>query len=844
MLRLTLKNLWAYKVRLTLTGVAVVLGVAFMAGTMVLTDTMDRTFDTMFETANAGTDVVVRRPSPVESQQVQTRERVPAELVEKVGAVKGVAVAKGAVTGFAQLVQSDGTLSSTRGGTVTIGTNWIDDEDLNAFSLDSGRSPRAGDEVVIDKATAETQGWAIGDEVEVMAMGEPVKLRLVGIAGFGDIGGLPGASLVAVDDEVAQRYFAAPGYYDSIVVRAGEGVESEALRSEIDSALGFGVYEVVTGEADTADKKSKFAENLGFFNTFLMAFAFISLFVGTFIIYNTFSILVAQRTKDNAMLRAIGASRRQVRWAALCESAAVGVLAAGVGLGLGVAMSFGLRALLGAVGIDLPEGETVVAMHTIVTSFVVGVGVSVVSAVGPVIRASLVAPIAALRGVASDRSAASFSRAVVGILMTSVGGLAFAGGVIGAGENPLMLLALGTLAVFGGVFVLGPVIARPIVVVLAIPVTLLGGAVGRIARDNAVRSPKRTAATSSSLMVGVALVGFITILAASAKASVDEAIDKTMRADFVIESGAAGQGGFSPELAARLSQIPGVEAVSTYRSSPAEVDGKSVFLDSVNTATIDQLYDLEAVEGAIGDVGPGEIAINKNRAAESGTRIGDTLKVRFSGGEVMLKVAAIYRAQFPEGGFLVDNSTLEAHVTDRYDKKVFVSMVDTVSPEAARATIQGVTSSYPNADIQDQAGFKHDITSRIDSMLNLVYGLLGLAVLIALMGIANTLALSVHERRREIGLLRAVGMTRGQVRSAVRRESVLIALLGVVLGTVLAVASAWGIAHALKEDMPVFEIPQSQLVVIAAMAAAAGVLAAFGPARRASKLDVLDAIAE
>lgn len=844
MLRLTFTNLWAYKVRLALTGVAVVLGVAFMAGTMVLTDTMDRTFDAMFETANAGTDVVVRQPSAVESQQVQMRERVPAELIGKVRTVEGVAAAEGTVNGFAQLVKADGTLSSTRGGTVTIGANWIADADLNPFSLDSGRPPQAADEVVIDKVTADAQGWTIGDEVKVLAMGQPVNLHLVGIASFGSIGGLPGASLVAVNDEAAQRHFAAPGYYDSIAVRAVEGVEPEELRSGINAALGAGAYEVVTGEADTAEKQNKFAENLEFFNTFLMAFAFVSLFVGTFIIYNTFSILVAQRTKDNAMLRAIGASRRQVRWAALCESAAVGVIAAGIGLGLGVAMSFGLRALLGAAGIDLPDGETVVAMHTVVTSLVVGVGVSVVSAVGPVIRGSRVAPIAALRGVASDKSAASLGRTVVGILMTSAGGLAFTAGVIGAGDSPLMLLALGTVTVFLGVFVLGPVIARPVVGVLAVPVRLLGGAVGRIARDNAVRSPKRTAATSSALMVGVALVGFITILAASTKASVNEAIDKTMRADFLVESGAAGEGGFSPELAARLRQVPGVEAVSTYRSSPAEVDGKPVMLDSVNMATIDQLYDLEVVEGAITDVGAGAIAVNKNRSADTGTGVGDTVKVRFAGGEAELKVTAIYKAQFPEGGFLVDNSTLEAHVTDQYDKKVFVSMDDTVSLEAARTSIESVTSSYPNADIQDQAGFKYDITSRIDSMLNLVYGLLGLAVLIALMGIANTLALSVHERRREIGLLRAVGMTRGQVRSAVRWESVLIALLGVALGTVLAVASAWGIVHALKEDVPVFEIPQTQLVVIAAMAAAAGVLAAFGPARRASKLDVLDAIAE
>jgi len=345
-------------------------------------------------------------------------------------------------------------------------------------------------------------------------------------------------------------------------------------------------------------------------------------------------------------------------------------------------------------------------------------------------------------------------------------------------------------------------------------------------------------------MVGVALVGFITVLAASTKASITDAVDRSFRADYVVESGAWTEGGISPELATRLAALPEVAAVSAYRSTPGEVDGTSTMVDAVDTATIDDVFDLQVSAGAITEVGDGTIAVSSGLASERGVGIGDTVTVRFAGDEVALRVAAVYDARFPEGGYLVDNSTLEAHVTDQYDKKVFVSLDGSVGADQARAALDEIVAGYPNAELLDQGGFVGDITAGIDAILNLVYGLLALAVVIALIGIANTLALSVHERRREIGLLRAVGMTRGQVRSTVRRESILISLLGTGLGTGLAVASAWGIVKALGEDVTTFVVPPAQLAVIAGLAAAAGVLAAFGPAHRAANLDVLDALAE
>jgi putative ABC transport system permease protein len=845
MLRLTVKNLWAYKVRLALTGVAVILGVAFMAGTMVLTDTMTKTFDGMFETANAGIDVVVQQPTSVESDDMTVQDRIPAETVDQIRSVEGVEAAAGTIQGFAQLVNADGTASSLDGIGATLGTNWITDEALNPFSLAAGHAPEAPEAVVLDQATIDTQGWQLGDTITVLAKGAPHELTLVGSATFGDVEGLPGATLVSVNDEAAQQLFAEPGHYDNVAVAAAEGVDIAALATNIDETLGAGRYDVATGEADTAEKQSDFQKDLAFFNQFLMAFAFVSLFVGTFIIYNTFSILVAQRTKDMAMLRAIGASRRQLLRSVIAESALVGVIAGAIGLVMGVLMSFGLKALLSMVGLDIPSGETVVSTKTVITAFVIGVVVTVLSAVGPAVRGSRVRPIAALRDVAVDRSAVSVGRTLTGVAMTALGATAFAAGVVGSGASALQLLAVGSVGVFLGVFVLGPVIARPIVRMLGAPAAR--GVTGRIARDNATRSPKRTAATASALMVGVALVGFITILASSTKTSVTEGVDKSFRADYVVDSGAWGDGGFAPELAAQLDALPEVEAVSGIRGAPVATADGSTTVDAVETETIDSLFDLGVTDGAMPDVSGTTVAISTEEAAKQHLAMGDTVELTFAGGEpVQLEVAAVFSENLSGEGratYLIDVSTYEEHVVDQYDRKIYVSTVDSISAEKSREALETALVAYPNAELQDQAGFKESITSEIDTMLNLIYGLLALAVVIALIGIANTLALSIHERRREIGLLRAVGMNRGQVRNAVRWESLLIALLGTALGGLLAVGGAWGIVQALgSEGVTTFTVPPTQMAVIAVLASAAGVLAAVGPARRAARMDVLDAI--
>ena len=458
-------------------------------------------------------------------------------------------------------------------------------------------------------------------------------------------------------------------------------------------------------------------------------------------------------------------------------------------------------------------------------------------------RASRVAPIAALRDVAVDRSHLSIARVIAGLLVVGGGVAAVAAGIAGDGQGALKLLGLGAVTTVLGVFVLSPVIARPALRVLGAPALLVSGKVGHLARENARRNPKRTAATATALMVGVALVGFITILASSTTAAVSDNVDRAFRADYVIESGSWGQGGLATELEDQLTGLPEVATISPLRLAPVSIDAGTTEVGGVDTATLDGLYDLDVTQGSIADVHGDAIAVKSDIAAEHGLALGDTVTVTFGRtGPVELTVAALFEDDFNE--WLVGLDTFEANVSDQYDQKVFVGTADGIDAATSRASIEQVLEAWPNAELQDQAEFKESITSEIGQILNLIYGLLALAVIIALIGIANTLALSVHERRRELGLLRAVGSTRRQIRTAVRWESVMIALLGTGLGVVLALAGAWAIIQGLAgEGIDTVVVPPGPMLVIVGLAGLAGVLAAVGPARRAARLDVLSAIA-
>lgn len=843
MFRTTLKNLAARKLRLVTTSLAVLLGVAFMAGTLVLTDTIGASFDRLFASANAGTDVQVRHEAAFEDQEMGIqRARIDLSLADRIAKVDGVATAEGYTLTYAQVVGKDGkAIGDPNMGPPTFGGNWLHDDGLNPYDLAQGRAPRTDGEVAIDRGTARKGDFHVGDRIDVLTKAGRKAQTVVGITTFAGQDSPGGAQVTLFTDHAAQAYLTAPGKVDAIKVAADPGVSDEELAARIERVVPAGT-EVLTGAQITAEDQQDMRDNMAFFNTFLLVFAGIALFVGSFIIYNSFSILVAQRGKEMALLRALGAARRQVMGSVLLEAVVVGLLASAAGLVAGVGVASGIKALFEGMGIDIPSGAVVVSSKTVLVSTIAGLGVSVASAVFPARRAAKVAPIAAMRDVANDVSGSSRTRAVAGLGLTAVGGAAMAAGLFGdAGPGPV---GLGALLVFLGVAVLGPVLARPLSRVIGSPLPRLKGTAGTLARENAMRNPKRTSATAAALMIGVALVGCITILAASTKASVADNVDRSFTGDFVIDSGAFNSGGLSPDLAKRLAELPEVDAVTGVRMTLGEVDGSPSPVFAADAAALPRLLDLGVSSGSLDDLGPKAIAVSEAKATGHGWKVGDVVPVRFAETGVQpLKVAAVYADASLTGDYFVGLPAFEANVADQFDLKVAVELADGVSAAQGRAAITKVADDFPQGTVQDIGELKEASTAQVDLMLNLIYALLGLAVLIALLGIANTLALSIFERTRELGLLRAVGMTRRQLRATVRYEAVIISLLGTVLGLGIGLAFGWAMVRALADKgIGVFALPVGQLGVVVAIAAVAGIGAAVLPARRASRLDVLGAI--
>jgi putative ABC transport system permease protein len=726
-------------------------------------------------------------------------------------------------------------------GAPVLGGIWLDDAALNPFAIDEGRAPTADDEVVLDRHSAETGDLDVGDTVSVLTQAGTVEAELVGITTFGGNDSPGGASFALFVPEAAERYLTEPGRVDAIRVAADDGVSQADLVASIERVVPPGT-EVLTGEAITRETQADIRADMGFLTVFLMAFALIALFVGSFIIYNSFSILVAQRTREMALMRAIGASRRQVMSSVLLEALAVGLVASLAGLAAGVGIAVGLKALLDSMGLAFPSGSIVLGPSTVVISVVAGLGVSVVSAVLPARRASRIAPVAAMREVAVDGSAGSRRRAVVGSALTTLGAATMAAGLFGGG-GPAPV-GLGALVVFLGVATLGPVLARPMSRVLGYPAAVTRGLPGRLARENAMRNPRRTAATASALMIGVALVGFISIMASSVKASLRETVERSFTGDLVVESGAFGSGGLPVELAPRVAALPEVEAASGFRMAPARVDGVSTMLTSVDPSMVERVVDFDLASGSLVELGSNEVAINADAAADHGWELGDTVPVQFAEtGEQPFTVVALFGEADVFGNYLISHAAYDANVADRFDVKIALALADGVDPETGRAAVESVTDGYPRAEVQDRAEFRAAAGANVDMLLSLIYVLLALAVLIALLGIANTLALSIMERTRELGLLRAVGMTRSQLRATVRHESVIMALLGTTLGLAIGVAFGWTVVQAMTDvGVSTFALPVPTLLVVALIAAVAGVAAAVLPARRAARLDVLEAI--
>jgi putative ABC transport system permease protein len=847
MWKVTLKGIWSKKVRFLLTGIAVMLGVAFVSGTFVLTETISNTFNGLFDDIYQHTDAVVRAEEQFSGQGFgdEGRGTVSESLLPTVRRADGVAVADGSVQGLAFIVDRKGDVLGSKGqGAPSFGFSFSPDAELSTIHVVSGRGPRAPDEVVVDKKSADDAGYEVGDTVPVVTQTGRNDYTLTGIVKFGTADSPLGATIAAFTVPTAQKILGTPGQFNTINVQADRGVSQnevvanirDALRGQPDSDN----VEVISGEAITRESQSNLKDNLSFFNTFLLIFGIVALLVGSFIIFNTFSIVVAQRGRELALLRAIGAGQRQVLGSVLFEAVLVGLVASTIGFVAGIFLAAGLKALLGALGLDIPASEIAIPAAAIIWSYVLGMIVTVVAAVAPALRAARIPPIAAMRDAAIDTSSTSPRRAVFGIVVTLVGVALLVLGLFG--DSGLLYVGIGMGVVFLGVAVLGPTISAPISGAFGIPIQRIKGVTGRLARENAKRNPKRTSATAAALMIGVALVGLITVFAASARTSVDAAIDRSMKADYVVTSPGFGMGAIPLEAQQQLGQLPEVESASGVRAGQAEIDGSVTQVIAADPSQIDQLFDLRPKQGELGDLTEQGIAVLDTVADDNGWKVGDTVPITFAQtGTQQFEVQSIYE-QSGFTNYVITIDAYEQNFRDQFDFQVYVSTKGGVTPENT-AAIKQVMKQYPGPEVKTRDQYKESQAQQINQFLNLVYVLLFFAIVIALFGIANTLGLSIIERRHELGLLRAVGMSRRQLRSSVRWESVIIALLGTLLGLVIGVVFAWAMVKALADQgIDKFSVAPGQLLLIVILAGLFGVLAAAWPARRAAKLDVLSAI--
>ncbi|MEV7731823.1 FtsX-like permease family protein [Streptomyces sp. NPDC088921] len=847
-LRLSMSSLGAHKRRFAGTFLAVFLGVAFLAGTLVMGDTLRAGFDTMFGNATSGTDAVVRSAeaitTPGESQGV--REPVDTDLVRTVEQVPGVAAAAPDIQGAGQLIGADGKPIGGQ-GPPTLAGNWIDDPELNPYRVAEGRAPRKSGEVVVNRGTADRGHLKIGDTT-VLRTPDPVEVTIVGLATFGGEDGMAQVTFTGMTLSDAEKYLTAgPGEASSIQVRAGPGVGQQELVDRLTPVLPRGV-EAITGQESTEENTDMISSQfLDIFTTFLLVFSGVAVLVATFSIHNTFAIVVAQRTRENALLRALGASRRQVTAATLTEASVVAVTASAAGLAGGIGIAAGLQVLFPAIGFPFPEGDLVIGVLSMVLPLAVGVIVCLGSALLPAVRAGRTAPLAALRETAVDQSGASRLRAVVG---GGLAALAVAVTLTGVLVSPSIWLAgAGSVTALAAFVVLGPVASTTAVRVIGGPLDRLRGVTGSLARRNALRSPRRTAATASALMIGVAVVCLFTVFGASLKATMDQTVSRSFAGDVAVSTPSFGAGGsgLSPRLAGAVQRLPEVDTAVGLGRGVAEVDGKGRALTVTDPLALERTFDLGKVRGSLRDLGTDGIAITEKQAEKQGLTTGDKARLTFTdGARDTFTVRAVYGQSELAGDYVITRAAWAPHRTQDSDTLVAVSFKDGVSTGAGKAAVEKVAARYGDPEVQTRDEYAQSSAGGIDMMLTLVYALLALAVLIALLGIANTLTLAIHERTRELGLLRAVGQTRSQLRAMVRWESVLVAAFGTVGGLVLGAFLGWVLVKAsdgASDSAFAFAMPPLQLAVVALVGLAAGALAGLRPARRAARLDVLRAIA-
>ncbi|MFJ2416156.1 ABC transporter permease [Streptomyces brevispora] len=850
----SMRNFFAHKGRMALSAVAVLLSVAFVCGTLVFTDTMNTTFDKLFAATSADVTVSPKSARTDETPQNGKPESLPASVVARVAKADGVKDAEGAVSSMAvTVVDSHNKNMGSETGAPTIAGNWTHN-DLRSMEITSGHAPRGPTEVMIDADTADKHHLKIGDELRTIAVTGDIRARISGIAAFKVTN--PGAAIVYLDTATAQqKLLGRPDVFTHVSVTAEPGIDDGTLKRSVATALdGSAAYKLQTQQEAADANKDSMGSFLDVMKYAMLGFAGIAFLVGIFLIVNTFSMLVAQRTREIGLMRAIGSSRKQVNRSVLVEAVLLGIVGSVLGVAAGVGLAVGLMKAMGVVGMELSTQDLTVAWTTPVIGLALGVIVTVLAAYLPARRAGKVSPMAALRDSGTPADAKSgWLRAGIGLVLTGSGAAAlWATAQADKSSDGSLFLGLGVVLTLIGFIVIGPLLAGVVVRALSVVVLRLFGPVGRLAERNALRNPRRTGATGAALMIGLALVACLSVVGSSMVASATDELDKSVGADFIVQS-SKGQL-IVPQAAEALTTAPGIEHVTNYKVLGAKLTNPDGSTTDQHVTAADPTYpqDLRR-ETVAGDLpaayGKDAMSVGDGYATAHGIKVGDTITVAFeAGATAKLKVAAITSddTSVDQGSMYMNTATAQRYVpADKMPKNLimFAKAQDGKEKEAY-AALKSSLAQYPQYKVQNQADFKQSLKDQIGQLLNIVYGLLALAIIVAVLGVVNTLALSVVERTREIGLMRAIGLSRRQLRRMIRLESVVIALFGALLG--LGLGMGWG-TSAQKllalEGLGVLEIPWPTIITVFVASAFVGLFAALVPAFRASRMNVLNAIA-
>lgn len=840
MFRLSLKMTLARKGRLLLTSLAIILGTSFLSGTTIFSDTINSTFDRLFTDVFRDVDAYVRSTDSVDTGFGEQRAPSPISALEIILGVDGVSAAVGDMQSFARVIGKGGKPLGEDQGPPTFG-GIASESSAALWNVETGRLPVGPTELMLDRATATAGKFTVGDAVRVNALSGTREFTLVGIANYGDISSPGGATFALFDQPTASDFLLKPGFVDAFLV-VGDGSLSDAeLARAIDAALPDDAkLETLTGAQITEETTSQIKTVLSFFTAFLTAFSFIALGIGCFVIYNVFSITAAQRQRESALLRAIGASRRQVTVSLLVEALIVGLIGSVIGFITGIGLSRALSALLNAIGLEIPSSGLTIATSAITQTVLIGTTITVLSAILPALRSGRVPPLAAIQDTALDTVQKITRRVAIGLVLIIAGAVALIASINGASVT---ILGLGVLGVFAGVLVLGPALSKPIAMLLGKPVAKLRGVTGAMSQQNAARNPKRTARTAAPVLIGVALVTAFTALAASVKNEIRETIGSSFRGDYALSVNNRGFGGIPVSVTDQINQLPEVDRATGVGFIAAKVGDESPFVLVFDPKTNEDLYDLEMLSGKQSDLAKNEILIEADKAEEKNLQIGSSLQVTLvDGRSISMTVAGTFKDAY--GNYAFSRELFEDSTSPLFDSFIYIKIAEGTDDMSARKAIGAISSDLGIGTLESRDEYIDSQAGQVDQFLALIYGLLFLSVIIAIVGIIITLLLSVFERKREIGLLRAVGMTRSQVRMMVRWESVITSLFGAITGVVLGIMTGIVIVVSLNESgLSAFTLPIVSTLYILLGAFVIGIVAAVFPAWRATRTEIISAIA-